>query len=158
MFLIVFFQARQFCANLSSNLNFVKSSLINQVLVLHGLHFPLWLSTTINLQLLAGFSLSILSIWCKSFIILAIPKLFCNSSNDFLSLRLTWYIHCTICMHVRAILLMSLFFSRQVLLLYSMTLMTLMTQAEYNFPYVFFWKYLKCNNRENLPKSISDLT
>ena len=61
---------------------------------------PLWSPTLTNLQLLAGFSLSILStcpnylslVWCKISFILAIPTLFRNSSDDFLSLRLTWHI------------------------------------------------------------------
>ena len=60
-------------------------------------------------------------------------SLFCNSSDDFLSLRLTWHIHHTICMSVRAILVTSLFFSGQVLLPYCMTLLTL---VECNFPFV----------------------
>ena len=51
---------------------------------------------------------------CKTSVILAIPSLYCNSSDNFVSLRLTWHIHYTICLSVQAVLLMSLSFSGQV--------------------------------------------
>ena len=41
--------------------NFFRSPLTSSVHVLHGLPFPLWSRTSINLQLLTRFSLSILS-------------------------------------------------------------------------------------------------
>ena len=138
--LMAFLQARQFCADPDCNLNFLKLSLISWVHVLRGLPFPLWPPTSINLQLLTGFSLSILST-CQN-------HLFYNSSDNFLSLRLTWYIHRTICMSVRAIRLMSLSVSGQVLLIYSMTLLT---QAECNFPFVL------CENTRNVRRDKSPL-
>ena len=75
--------------------------------------FSLWPPTSINLQLLARFSLSILStcsnhlsvVWCKTLVILPIPSLFGKSSDDFLSQRLAWHIQHTIFMFVRANLL-----------------------------------------------------
>ena len=135
-----FLQASQFCADPDCNLNFLKLSLISWVHVLRGLLSPLWPPTSINLQLLTGFSLSILST-CQN-------HLFYNSSDNFLSLRLTWHIHHTICMSVRAIRLMSLSVSGQVLLIYSMTLLT---QAECNFPFVL------CENTRNVRRDKSPL-
>ena len=106
------FQASQFYLKPGCNLNFLKLSLLRWVYVLQGLPFPLWPPTSRNIQLLTGFSISILStypnhlslVWCKTWIILAKPSLFLNSADDFLSLRLTFYIHHTICMSVREIL------------------------------------------------------
>ena len=52
-------QASQFWVKPICNLNFLKLSLINWLQVLHGLPLPLWPSTSVNLQLLTRFSISI---------------------------------------------------------------------------------------------------
>ena len=78
-------------------------------------------------------------VWRKTSVILAIPSLFCNSSDDFLFLRLTWHTHHTICMSVRSILLMSFSFSDHVSLPYSMTLL----------------KQVLCNNTRDIRRSKS---
>lgn len=139
--LMPFLQASQFCVNPECNLNFLKSSLINWFDLLHSLPFPLWLPTSVNLQLLTGFSLFLFLtwlkhlslVWRKNIVTLEIPSLFFNSLDDFQFLWLTWQIHHTICMSVQTILLISLSFSGQVLLPYSMRLQT---QAEYYFPFI----------------------
>ena len=88
--------------------------------VLHDLPFPLWLPTSINFVVIDWVFFIQSLAWCKTSVILAIHSLFHNSSDDVLSLRLTWHVHRAICMSARAVLLTSLSFSGQILLPYSM--------------------------------------
>ena len=134
-------QASRSWARPDSNLKCLKSFLISCVHVLHGLPLPLAPSTSITLHLLTGFSFSILSTcpnhlnldWRIISHILDIPNLFLNSSEDFLSWRVTRHIHLIICISVLAILAISSSFSGQVSLPYNITLLM---QAWYNFPLI----------------------
>ena len=136
------FQPSEFCVKPGCNLNFFKS-LISCVHVFHGLPVSLWPWTSLNLQLLPGFSMSILItylnhisvVWRRTSTVLVTLRLFLNSADDFLSLKLILHIHRTIWMPVWEILLISLSFRGQTSLPYSITVLK---QAVYNFPFILY--------------------